>query len=507
MYTKSIIAYFQENGGRVLILFLLFLLAIFSFHSAGINGFAFICILPLFLILLLFSFKHKMIMFWTLFACNYFIMGYIKYKILPCPVSLPCELLELCMLMTLFIDNKRSKFSNLGNTMFFALSLWIIFACIEMFNNTCNLGFHFVEWLTEARLLVFQLLYIYVIFTLLINDYNKLTKFLYIWAFLTIIAAFWSWKQRTYGFTDQEMRWLRSGPIRTHIIGGTIRYFSFFSDAANYGCSMASSAIAFLIMGITAHLKRDKIFFILTGLISLYGMFTSGTRTAIFCFFIGGFLYIFLSKSIKISFPVSILGIIFLFILAFTKIGDGNSMIRRMRSAFDKDDASASVRDVNKQSIAKYMKQAPWGMGLGMDTQKVPANNKYKILSMTPPDSTYVYVWVHTGVIGVTVFAFMNILILLGGCRVVLFKLDNPVLRGIGAGFCCAFISINLGGYGNQILTQYPNTFLFYGGMAIVYLLPKIEPQYIKFEGEDNIRIAEEKKKKAEKKKNPYYEV
>jgi hypothetical protein len=43
--------------------------------------------------------------------------------------------------------------------------------------------------------------------------------------------------------------------------------------------------------------------------------------------------------------------------------------------------------------------------------------------------------------------------------------------------------------------------------MAIVYLLPKIEPQYIKFEEEDNIRIAEEKKKKAEKKKNPYYDV
>jgi O-antigen ligase len=176
-----------------------------------------------------------------------------------------------------------------------------------------------------------------------------------------------------------------------------------------------------------------------------------------------------------------------------------------MRSAFDKDDASANVRDVNKQSMSKYLKDAPWGMGLGMDTQNVPANNKYKILSYTPPDSTYVYIWIHTGIIGVTVFVFMNILILLGGCHVVLFKLHSSVLRGVGASFCCAFVGINLGGYGNQILTQYPNVFLFYGGMAIVYLLPKIEPQYIRFEEEDNIRIAE--KKKAEKKKNPFYGI
>lgn len=505
MFTRSIIEYFRENGGRVLILFLLFLLAIFSFHSMGIGGFALICLLPLFPILLWITFKHKMTMFWALFVCNYFLMGFIKYHTLPVPTSLPCELLELIMLMSLFIDNKDSKFSNLGNVMLMALMMWLFFACIEMFNDTCNLGFHITEWITEVRLLVFQLLYVYIIFTLLITDYNKIIRFLYVWAVFSVLASFWAWRQRTFGFSDQEMRWLMTGPIRTHIIGGTIRYFSFFSDAANFGCSMAASSIAFFIFGLTAHLKRDKILFIITGAVCLYGMFTSGTRTAVFCFFLGGFLYIFLSKSAKISIPVAIIGLIMLILLAFTKVGNGNSMIRRMRTAFDKNDASAGVRDINKAAIKKYLRQAPWGMGLGMDVTNVPANNKYKLLLATPPDSTYVYIWVHTGIIGVTIFALTNILILFGGCYVVLFKLDNKIIRGIGAAFCCAFISINIGGYANQILTQYPNTFLYYGGMAIVYLLPKIEPKYIKFEQEDNIRIEEENKKKAEKKKNPYY--
>ena len=175
-------------------------------------------------------------------------------------------------------------------------------------------------------------------------------------------------------------------------------------------------------------------------------------------------------------------------------------MIRRMRTAFDKSDKSKGARDVNKEAISKYMKEAPWGIGFGMSTEDVPANNKYKIVSSIPPDSTYVYIWVHTGVLGVTLFVIVNVLILLGGCRVVLFKLHNKVLCGIGAAFCCGFIGINLGGYGNQILTQYPNVFIYYGGMALVYLLPKLEPAYIEFEKKDNQRLLEIKKKKEEEK-------
>ena len=37
-----------------------------------------------------------------------------------------------------------------------------------------------------------------------------------------------------------------------------------------------------------------------------------------------------------------------------------------MRSAFNKNDASANVRDINKAAIRKYMKDAPWGIGIGI---------------------------------------------------------------------------------------------------------------------------------------------
>ena len=65
---------------------------------------------------------------------------------------------------------------------------------------------------------------------------------------------------------------------------------------------------------------------------------------------------------------------------------------------------------------------------------------------------------------------------------------------------CAAFTAIQLGGYANQVIFQYPNGLTFYGGMAIVYLLPYLEPEWIKFE-QQRLAIQEKKKRlKLEKK-------
>ena len=135
-----------------------------------------------------------------------------------------------------------------------------------------------------------------------------------------------------------------------------------------------------------------------------------------------------------------------------------------------------------------------------MESKNVPANNKFKKLSSIPPDSEYVFIWVHTGPIGVTVFACCMFLIFIGGCYVIMFRLKNKTLIGIGAGFCCAFVSINLGGYANQVLYQYPNGLTFFGGMAIVYILPYLEPEWEEYEQKRIAQIEEKKRQKLEKK-------
>jgi O-antigen ligase len=172
-----------------------------------------------------------------------------------------------------------------------------------------------------------------------------------------------------------------------------------------------------------------------------------------------------------------------------------------MRTAFDRSDASANARSINQQAMKKYLAEAPWGIGMAVGYQNVPANNKYTFMATVPPDSEYVFIWIHTGIIGITVFLICTFVMLFGACWITMFRIKSPSLRGIGAGFCCAMISMQLGGYGNQVLMQFPNCLTFYGGLTIVYILPYIESEWNEYEKgllaeqEEKARLKLEKKK------------
>ncbi len=492
--TNSFSTYSRENGGRVLLLFLLFLLAIYEFITAGFQTFAIVCILPFIILFVYIAFRWRMFTFWVLITVNFFIQ--MKDISLPVPMSLPNEILELVLLGIAVIDARQEPhFQRAGNLMMLGLLFWFGFCCIEVLNDSCSLGINVGLWFTGFRLLALQLLWIFLVFTIYIASPKILMTYLKVWALFSLFSVFWVWKQKTFGFTSAEKQWLETRGRTTHILnaGTLIRYFSTFSDAANYGCHAAAAAVSFIIIGITTRLKKEKIFFLVIGLAVIWGMFQSGTRTGIFCLAAGLLTFVFLSKSIKIAVPFVITFLLFAFILVFTDIGNSNQQIRRMRTAFNANDASANVRDINKEAIRKYIKDAPWGIGMGMSSKDIPANNKFRKLSSIPPDSEYVFIWVHTGPIGITVFLISMAIMLGGACRIVLFKLKNKALIGIGGGLCGSFVAIQLGAYANQVLYQYPNGLTFFGGLTIVYVLPYLEQEWIKYEEK---RFAEQEEKK-----------
>lgn len=493
VYSNRLSEYTHENGGRVLLLFLLFLLALYELGTAGFPAFAIVCSLPFVILYIYVAFKWRMFTFWTLIIINYLIQ--MKDVSLPVPMSLPNEMLQIILLAIAIVDARQSPhFERTTNIMLLALIIWCGFCTLELLNDTCDLGIDVGAWYTGARLMAFQILYTFIVFSIYISSPEILMRYIKLWAVLSLFSVYWVWKQQNLGFTAEENAWIQGRGRSTHILnaGTLIRYFSTFSDAANYGINAAATTVAFVLFGITSKIKWNRIFFLLTGVLVFWGMFASGTRTAIFCVAAGFIVYIFLSKSVKIAVPFSIVFAIFAFILVFTNIGNSNQQIRRMRSAFNKDDASANVRDINKEAIGKYIQDAPWGIGLGMG-YNVPANNKYAKLATIPPDSEYVYIWIRTGPIGITIFIITTLIMLAGACYIVLFRLKNRSLMGIGAGFCCAFVSIQLGGYANQVLMQFPNCVIFYGGLSIVYILPFIEPEWIKYEEK---RLAEQEEKK-----------
>jgi hypothetical protein len=495
--------YAKDNGGRVVVLFLLFLLALYEFYSAGFTAFAIVCLLPVLGLLVAGTFSHGMFLFWVLIGINYIIQWHSLTLPQGIPMSLYNEMIEILLLFMAILNVKDTKFERTANPMLVALLAWCGFCTLEVLNDTCNIGIDVGSWYTSARMIAFQLLYAFLVFSIYISKPKILIRYIFVWGALALFASFWVWKQQYIGLTSSENAWLQTRGRSTHILqaGTLIRYFSIYSDAANFGIGIASTAVAFLIFAITSKIKRHKIFFLIVGAACTWAIFPSGTRTAIACLMAGFAAYIFLSKSFKIAIPVTILFALFLFILAFTDIGQSNQQIRRMRSAFDKNDASAGVRANNQKAMKKYLAEAPWGIGMHIGYQNAPANNKYTYMATVPPDSEYVFIWIHTGIIGITTFLICTAIMIIGACWIVLFRLRSPSLRGIGAGFCCAMVSQQLGGYGNQVLMQFPNCLTFYGGLAIVYILPYLENDWVAYEAEQLARQEEKKRLKLEKKR------
>ena len=205
VYSKIISEYSHENGGRVLLLFLLFLLAIYEFVTAGFPAFAIVCLLPFLVLFVYVAFTWKMFTFWTLIFVNYFIQ--MHGMIVPGPMSLYNEILQIILLAIAIIDTRQNPhFERVGNVMLFALIIWCVFCTIEILNDTCGLGINIGAWYTGARLLAFQLLYIFLVFSIYISTPEILKKYLIVWALLSLFSAIWTWKQQNIGLTPAENR-------------------------------------------------------------------------------------------------------------------------------------------------------------------------------------------------------------------------------------------------------------------------------------------------------------
>jgi hypothetical protein len=323
-----------------------------------------------------------MLTFWALFGINYILQWHSSPLPEGIPMSLYNEALEIILIGLAIINVKDSKFERAGNIMLYALLIWCGFCTLEVLNDTCGIGINVGAWYTGARMMAFQLLYAFLVYSLYISTPKILIQYLVVWACFSLFAVFWVWKQQNIGFTPSEHAWLYTRGAVTHVLqaGTLIRYFSVYSDAANFGIGMASTGVAFIIFAITNRIVKLRIFFLIVGVGCIWATFPSGTRTATACLIAGFVAYVFLSKSFKIAIPFTILFGILVFFLAFTTIGNSNQQVRRMRSVFNKDDASANVRTINQQTMKKYMKEAPWGIGLGMGGDNVPANNKFRLM-------------------------------------------------------------------------------------------------------------------------------
>jgi hypothetical protein len=152
----------------------------------------------------------------------------------------------------------------------------------------------------------------------------------------------------------------------------------------------------------------------------------------------------------------------------FTTIGQGNDQIRRMRTAFDPNDASLQVRLANQRKLKTYMASRPIGGGIGHAGDKAQRFLPHAFLSNVATDSWYVMIWAEMGIVGLTMHLIILFYTIGMASFKVMFRIRDPMVKFKMSALISGMAGIMLASYGNAVLGGMPTSLLIYSSMALM---------------------------------------
>lgn len=426
-------------------------------------AFLFAC-LPALVIGLMLLLQKPIYSFLAFFVLNYVIMGINRYYSVRAGILMSALGGILLFIVLLQGLGKRVEWYRSHNLSTYLWCIWMAYCLLELANPEAL----WEPWSIAITFQAFYPLLLALLVPLVFNRFNYMKWFLVFWGILTILAAMKGYWQRNHGFDPVEYAWIMGRGAHTHIIHSGIRYFSFFTDAANFGCSMGFSLTFFSIAGFYVRKLPLKLFFWVAALAGGYGMLIAGTRTALAIPLVGLVVYLISCRSVKniLIAVIALVGIVFFF--KFTDIGNDNRYIRRMRTAFDFKDASLMVRSYNKEKIWNYVKDRPFGAGLGLGDANAARFKPSSPIANIPTDSYLIRVLAETGYVGFVIYLLIFVLLILKGIYIASKEIKNKQLRGILLAMLAGICGILTASYTNDIF-GFPNGILTFFLFGFIY--------------------------------------
>lgn len=484
-YNKYLISaseYFTTKGWIYLLL-VGGLYALFKFFfRATLTSFLGICCLPLLITIFILIIKYSKESFLTFFSLQFLLTASTALVDIPLGIAtLACTIFSTTLVIS-YGMYKKINWPESYNGMLKLFLIWGIYCFLEIANpNNVQAAWnisitHYFIYPIVCAILV----------PLSIRSIKDIKWLLIIWSIFILLAATKGFIQKTYGFNEREEYFLYVlGGAKTHIIWSGVRYFSFFTDAANFGVHMGMGASIFIISLFFFKNLWIKLYFAFVTIAALYGMGISGTRAALAVPIGALAISILLSGSRKACIlGTTTLAFIFLF-FSYTNIANDNEYIRKMRSAFHPtEDASYLLRVENRKRMKELMIRKPFGYGIGLSK----GERFYPKERMPyPPDSWLVSVWVETGIIGLIFYLMLHGTLFIWCGWILIFKISNKYLRGLLVAWLCMAAGFFLSAYANDVM-QYPNSIPIYTAFALCFTGPNIEKR-IELKQETELKI------------------
>jgi hypothetical protein len=371
---------------------------------------------------------------------------------------------------------EKINWSQINRDLVYLGLIWLFYALLQLFNPE---ALSRTAWFYAMRGMALYMALLIPIGFLIFNRLRYLYVFLYIWGIFSILGTLKGLQQLYIGPDSAEQFWLDTVGGITHILFGELRVFSFFSDAGQFGAAQGAAGVVGLLTAINIKGVRNKIFFGLMGFMGLWGMMISGTRGAMIVPMIGGITYVLHRKNIRVLvIGGAFLALVYAF-FAYTYIGQGNSQIRRMRTAFRPEtDESYLVRLETRQVLDVYLANKPFGGGIGSAGDWGKRFSPNGFLAQIATDSWYVQIWAEQGIVGLVLHLFILAYILIKTSYFVMFRIKEPELRGIMSALIAGFTGIMGASYGNGVLGQMPTGIIIYLSWTFAFMGTQLEREY-----------------------------
>lgn len=410
----------------------------------------------------------------TILIFNFFVLGIGRY--IPMTWGLLMDGLMVLMYLALFFKAFHIKvpWSKANSQLTLLVTIWFGYAILQIANPE---AVSVAAWFYAMRgLALYQWLFIPLVF-ILFNKRTDLHLFFLIWGILSVFATMKGMQQLIFGVDSYEQAWLDAGGDVTHILFGKLRIFSFYSDAGQFGASQGHTGVVFGVLALFAKNRKFQIFCGIVAMAGLLGMMISGTRGAIAVPAMGGVMFILIRKHIPSIVLGVIMGIGVFVFFKYTTIGNDNDQIRRMRTAFDPNDASLQMRKINQERLRGYLATRPLGGGIGSTGNWGKRFSPNTFLANTATDSWFVAVWADTGIVGLYLHLFILFFVLVTGAYNCMFKIRDDWLKGQITALVCGMAGIMLASYGNGVFGQFPTCILMYTGMVFIFISPKLDKE------------------------------
>jgi len=458
----------NKLGSPIYALFVLGMAAFLSFLIAksGLMAGIGLIVLPFILGYLYFLFKFPILGLYTAISLGFLILGLTRY-IKGLPLGMAMDGILILTYIALIFNKFREKidWTPAKSDITLLAAIWFAYSIFQVANPESR---SIPAWLAGMRGISLYMMLIVPLTLLFLNTNKKLDTFLFLWGVFSLLASFKGMLQNTIGVDPWEKAWLDGGGAVTHVLFGKLRIFSFLSDAGQFGANQGYSAVVALIVSTVEKNTKRKIFFILVGVLGLYGMLLSGTRGSISVPLAGFALYFILKKNKAIMISGFFLLIVVFVFFKYTTIGQDNQQIRRMRSAFDPNDASLQVRLENQKKLKVYLASRPFGGGIGHAGVKAQKYLPNAFLSNVATDSWYVLIWAEQGIVGLLLHLFILFYVLIKTTFLVWFHLRDPVLKIKIAALASGMFGVMVASYGNAVLGTMPTGMLIYTSMALM---------------------------------------